>query len=525
MSLTLETTIHPIVRRQTIADALRRTAIRLPAKTGIVCGDTQWTYAEFDALVTRLAAGLAHIGVAEGARVAVLARNSHGFAALRFALARRGAVMVPINFMLKADEVAYILRHAGAQFLATDSGLADLARAASALDTQVQQFIWLPSEDPSQPVPDMHNFDSLAACTAPLPEVSLKSNALAQIVYTSGTESTPKGAMLTHDAVLWQYVSCVVDAAIAQDDLALHALPLYHCAQLDVFFGPAIYMGSTNVITAKPVPDNLLALIEKFKITSFFAPPTVWIALLRSPLLDPAKLVSLAKGYYGASIMPVEVLKELAARLPQVRLWNLYGQTEIAPLATMLGPEDQLRKPGSCGKAVLNVETRVVNDQMQDVAPGGEVGEIVHRSPHLMLGYFHDDERTRASFEGDWFHSGDLATIDDEGYITVVDRKKDMIKTGGENVASREVEEMIYRLPQVSEVAVIGLPDPKWVEAVTAVIVVKADHSLTEEAVLAHCNTHMATFKCPKRVVFTDSLPKNPSGKLLKRDLRQRYAV
>jgi fatty-acyl-CoA synthase len=233
----------------------------------------------------------------------------------------------------------------------------------------------------------------------------------------------------------------------------------------------------------------------------------------------------LAKGYYGASIMPVEVLKELAARLPKVRLWNLYGQTEIAPLATMLGPEDQLRKPGSCGKAVLNVETRVVNDQMQDVAPGGEVGEIVHRSPHLMLGYFHDDERTRASFEGDWFHSGDLATIDDEGYITVVDRKKDMIKTGGENVASREVEEMIYRLAQVSEVAVIGLPDPKWVEAVTAVIVIKAGQTLSEEDVIRHCNAHMATFKSPTRVVFTDSLPKNPSGKLLKRDLRLRYAV
>ena len=517
-------TIHPVVRRQTIADALRRTALRLPHKTGIVCGQTTWTYAEFDALVTRLAAGLAHMGVAEGDKVAVLARNSHGFAALRFALARRGAVMVPINFMLKAEEVAYILRHAGAQTLATDSGLAELAQAAAALDTRVKQYIWMPSEDPSEPVPGMHNLETLAACTEPLPDVHLQSHALAQIVYTSGTESTPKGAMLTHDAVLWQYVSCVVDAAIAQDDLALHALPLYHCAQLDVFFGPAIYMGSTNVITSKPVPDNLLALIEKYQITSFFAPPTVWIALLRSPLFDPAKLSCLAKGYYGASIMPVEVLKELAARLPRVKLWNLYGQTEIAPLATMLGPEDQLRKPGSCGKAVLNVETRVVNDHMQDVAPG-EVGEIVHRSPHLMLGYFHDDERTRASFEGDWFHSGDLATIDDEGYITVVDRKKDMIKTGGENVASREVEEMIYRLSGVSEVAVIGLPDPKWVEAVTAVIVVKAGQTLTEEDVIRHCNTHMATFKSPKRVVFTDSLPKNPSGKLLKRDLRQRYAV
>jgi len=218
------------------------------------------------------------------------------------------------------------------------------------------------------------------------------------------------------------------------------------------------------------------------------------------------------------------VLRELATRLPKVRLWNLYGQTEIAPLATMLGPDDQLRKPGSAGRAVLNVETRVVNDDLGDVAVG-EVGEIVHRSPHLMLGYFNDSERTAAAFSGDWFHSGDLATIDAEGYITVVDRKKDMIKTGGENVASREVEEMIYRLPQVSEVAVIGLPDARWVEAVTAVVVVKAGLALTEAEVIAHCTTHMASFKAPKRVVFADSLPKNPSGKLLKRELRQAHAA
>ncbi len=515
--------ISPAVRRQTIADALRRTALRLPQKLGIVCGNTSWTYAEFDAIVSRLAAGLSGIGVKSGDRVAVLARNSHGFAALRFALARMGAVMVPINFMLKAEEVAYILRHAVAETLATDTGLADLAQQASQLDTQVKQFVWLPSEDATEAVAGMHNFDELAACTAPLAESGLASQDLAQIVYTSGTESMPKGAMLTHDAVLWQYVSCVINAEIAEQDLALHALPLYHCAQLDVFFGPAIYIGSGNVITSKPVPDNLLALIEKFKITSFFAPPTVWIALLRSPLLDPAKLTHLAKGYYGASIMPVEVLKELAARLPKVRLWNLYGQTEIAPLATLLGPDDQLRKPGSCGRAVLNVETRVVNDDMQDVKPG-EVGEIVHRSPHLMLGYFKDEEKTRAVFSGGWFHSGDLGTIDEEGYISVVDRKKDMIKSGGENVASREVEEMIYRLPAVSEVAVIGLPDAKWIEAVTAVIVLKAGQALTEAQVMAHCNQHMATFKVPKRVVFAESLPKNPSGKLLKRELRTAYA-
>jgi fatty-acyl-CoA synthase len=431
-------------------------------------------------------------------------------------------VLVPINFMLKAEEVAYILRHAGAGLLATDWGLAELARSAAALDTQVQQFVWLPSEEATQPVAGMTSFDALAACRDAPPPVDLKGEDLAQIVYTSGTESSPKGAMLTHDAVIWQYASCAVDASIAAGDVMLHALPLYHCAQLDVFLGPMVYVGGTSIVTAKPTPENLLPLIAKHRITSFFAPPTVWISLLRSPLFEQTDLSSLRKGYYGASIMPVEVLREMARRLPNVGFWNLYGQTEIAPLATMLGPEDQLRKPGSCGRAVLNVETRVVDDALRDVQPG-EVGEIVHRSPHLMLGYFHDDERTRAAFEGGWFHSGDLATIDEEGYITVVDRKKDMIKTGGENVASREVEEMIYRLPQVSEVAVVGVPHPRWVEAVVAVIVPKSGQSLSEAQVLAHCQQHLAGFKSPKAVVFAEALPKNPSGKLLKRELRQQH--
>jgi fatty-acyl-CoA synthase len=512
------------IRRHTLGDLLHRSAARHPRKLAVACGDTRWTYAEFDALADRVAAGLAERGVVKGDRVAILARNSHGFAALRFALARIGAVLVPINFMLKADEAAYILRHAGARILATDSGLAELARAAAGRDTAVEQLLWLPSEEASEPAADMTTFNELAACTAALPQVTLSGSDLAQIVYTSGTESAPKGAMLTHDAVMWQYVSCVVDASIAADDLALHALPLYHCAQLDVFFGPAIYVGSSNVITAKPTPENLLPLIARHRITSFFAPPTVWISLLRSPLFDATDLSSLAKGYYGASIMPVAVLRELAERLPNVRLWNLYGQTEIAPLATMLGPDDQLRKPGSCGRAVLNVETRVVDDAMRDVTPG-DIGEIVHRSPQLLSGYFHDDERTVAAFEGGWFHSGDLGTIDDEGYISVVDRKKDMIKSGGENVASREVEEVVYRLAGVSEVAVIGLPHPRWIEAVVAVVVRKPDAAaLSEVALLAHCAQHLAPFKAPKRVVFVDALPKNPSGKLLKRELRTSHA-
>ncbi|BAM92913.1 putative AMP-dependent synthetase and ligase [Bradyrhizobium oligotrophicum S58] len=515
--------MESIVRRQTLGDLLRRSAARTPGKTAVICGEVSWTYAEFNAVADRLGAGLAARGVGKGERVAILARNSHAFAALRFALARLGAVLVPINFMLKPEEVAYILTHAGVRLLATDSGFAGVARAAKALVPAVEQLIWLPSEGPSERQGDMIDFSELAASTAAVPAVEIAGSDVAQIVYTSGTESLPKGAMLTHDAVIWQYVSCVVDAGIAADDVTLHALPLYHCAQLDVFFGPSIYVGATNIITAFPTPDNLLPLIAKYHITSFFAPPTVWISILRSPLFETTDVSSLHKGYYGASIMPVEVLRELAQRLPKVRLWNLYGQTEIAPLATMLGPDDQLRKPGSCGRAVLNVETRVVDDDMNDVAPGA-VGEVVHRSPHLMLGYFHDDERTAAAFQGDWFHSGDLATIDDEGYITIVDRKKDMIKTGGENVASREVEEALYLIPEVSEVAVVGLPHPRWVEAVVAVVVVKSGHELTEDAVLRQASSRLATFKTPKRIVFVDALPKNPSGKLLKRQLREAHA-
>ena len=511
--------LNPAIRRQSLSDLLRRAARRHPDRMAITCGETVWSYGEFDALVTRLAAGLAAEGVGYGTRFAVLARNSHGFAALRFALARMGAVLVPINFMLKPDEVAYILRHAGPEWLATDSGLADLARAAAGLETRVKRFLWLPSEGPSDAEPGMLDFHALTASTAPLPETPLTGTDLAQIVYTSGTESAPKGAMLSHDAILWQYASVAIDAAVAGEDLLLHALPLYHCAQLDVFLGPAIFTGAQSVITAAPTPENLIGLIERHGITSFFAPPTVWIGLLRSPEFTPERLKSLRKGYYGASIMPVEVLKELAARLPEVRLWNLYGQTEIAPVATVLQPGDQLRKAGSAGQPALSVETRVVDDAMQDCPPG-VVGEIVHRSPHLMLGYLDDPEKTAAAFSGDWFHTGDLGVWDDEGYLAVVDRKKDMIKSGGENVASREVEEVIYTHPGVSEVAVIGLPDPKWIEAVTAVVVAKPGAALTEATLIVHCAERLAGFKCPKRVILTEALPKNPSGKVLKRDLR-----
>jgi fatty-acyl-CoA synthase len=519
---------HHRIWRHTLGDILRRSAARVPGKTAIQCGAVRWTYAELDALCNRLARALRDHGIAAGDRVAILARNSHAYAAVRFAVARLGAVLVPVNFMLQHHEAAYILRHSGAKLLCIDAALEPLARRAAALDTRVAQFLLLPDEDGAVPGGGGVRFEDLVGATDERLDSEVRGDspaqgdALAQIIYTSGTESLPKGVMLTHDAVLWEYVGCLADAEIAETDVMLHAMPLYHCAQLDVFLGPALYVGATNIITAKPTPANLLALLARHKVSSFFAPPTVWIALLRSPAFASADLSGLRKGYYGASIMPVEVLKELLRRLPRVRLWNLYGQTEIAPLATVLKPDEQLRKAGSAGRASLNVEIRLVDDAGDDVAPG-EVGEIVHRSPQLLRGYLKDEERTREAFRGGWFHSGDLATMDSEGYVTIVDRKKDMIKSGGENVASREVEEALYGHPAVDEVAVIGVPHARWIEAVLAVVVAKPGQQLTEDSIIGFCRERLAQFKVPKRAILVESLPKSPSGKLLKRELRARY--
>ena len=512
-----------LIHRQTLGDLLRRTAGRFHDKPAIRCDDVAWSYADFDAVCNRLAHGLSGQGVGHGDRVAILSRNSHAFAALRFAVARLGAVLVPVNFALTAVEVNYILRHSGARMLCAAGDLTSTAEEAAQTGTRVERLVQLPPDPQAETSAEWIPYDTLLTDQLGEPRVRMSSADLAQIIYTSGTESRPKGAMLTHEAVLWQYVSCVVEGEMQASDVVLHAMPMYHCAQLDVCLGPGVYVGASNVIVAQPKPEIILPLIERDRVTSFFAPPTVWIALLRSPLFETSDLTSLQKGYYGAAIMPVEVLQELARRLPQTRFWNLYGQTEIAPLATLLGPDDQIRKAGSAGRPVLNVETRVVDTDGLSVEPGA-VGEIVHRSPQLLTGYYQDAERTAEAFRGGWFHSGDLATVDEDGYITVVDRMKDMIKTGGENVASREVEETIYEIPAVSEVAVIGVPHPYWIEAVVAVVVPRQDQTLNAEDVTAHCLAQLAAFKVPKRVVFAEALPKSPSGKVLKRDLREGYA-
>jgi fatty-acyl-CoA synthase len=511
-----EPTVPLALRQQSLGTMLRRSALRHKDRVAIICGETTWSYAELDMLADRLGNGLRAKGIGKGDRVAIVARNSHAFMAVRFAVARIGAVLVPINFMLSIEDTRYILDHSGAALLLLDATTVKIGLAAwsGAADT----VYGLPGEHVGPPA-EVASWEALMGDERQA-EDPVDSEDLLQIIYTSGTESKPKGAMLTHSAVLWQYQSCIIDGEWDAATIALHALPLYHCAQLDAMIGPGLQVGCRNVITAAPSPDNLIPLLARHKVTSFFAPPTVWISLLRSPLFDSHDLSNLTKAYYGASIMPGEVLREIRERIPGLRLWNMYGQTEIAPVACCLFPEEHDARPSSCGRPVLHVSTRVVDDDMADVAVG-EVGEVVHRSPHLMIGYWRDEEKTAAAFAGGWFHSGDLATIDAEGYITIVDRKKDMIKTGGENVSSREVEEAIYLHPGVAETAVIGTPDPVWVEAVTAIVVARDGHELDEAGLIAHCRRQLSGFKVPKRVILVQGLPRNASGKILKRELRE----
>lgn len=508
-------------RRNTLADLLSRTVARYPDKKAFVYHEGKVTYGELEKLVHQTAQGMKGKGITKGSRLGLLSKNSLDFIVMMFAAAKLGAVTVPINYMLTKKDIAYILNHAEITGLfAAEEYLTILDEAAEEvakpiqnryiLETVAQKGNW-------KPFRDLQRNDGKMKI-----EVDLYDDDLAQVLYTSGTESNPKGVMLSHKSIISEYVSCVVDGKMGNEDVLVHALPFYHSAQLHVFLGPSIYLGASGIILEQADPTIILETIEKQGATQLFAPPTVWIALLRHPKFDEYNLATLEKCYYGAAIMPREILKELAERLPNANFWNFYGQTEVAPLATALQPEDQLRKLGSAGKPSLHVETKIVDSKDNEVERG-KVGEIVHRTPHAMLGYLNDPEKTAQAFKNGWFHSGDLGTMDDEGYITIVDRKKDIINTGGISVSSREIEEIIYEIKAVAEVAVIGIKDDYWIEAVTAVIVIKDDATLTEEEVVAFCQNNLSTFKTPKHVHFVDTLPKNPSGKVLKKDLRDQF--
>jgi len=490
-------------RRATIGDALRGVARRLGTTPALRFGDRVWSFAELDRAADRIGRALLASGLTQGDRVAAFGRNSDAYLLLWLGCARAGLVHVPANYALTATELGYILTQSGASALFHDAALAPVATAAA---------------PPGLPVRLLADLLTMGEDDAPL-DTDAADTDLVQIIYTSGTTGAPKGAMMTHRAYLTEYLGAALALDFAAADRVLAALPLYHTAQLHCFLMPQLLLGAHNTLLEAPDPATVLALIEAERITAFFAPPTVWIALLRHPDFDRRDLTSLQRVYYGAAIMPVPVLHELRARLPNAKPYNCYGQSEIAPLATVLRPEEHEARPASVGRALPTVETRIVDAAMRDVAPG-ERGEIIHRSAQLMTGYWGKPAETAEAFAGGWFHSGDVGTMDEAGFITIVDRTKDVINTGGVLVASREVEDALLTHPAVSECAVIGLPDPRWIEAVTAVVVFRPGQEADEATLIAHARATLAPYKLPKRVIVADALPRNTAGKLLKRELR-----
>lgn len=507
------------LRRNTIADGTRRAAAKFRDRVALTFADRQWSFAALEAAADRVAHRLIALGLSKGDRVAAYARNSDAYLILWLACTRTGLVHVPVNYALTAGELTYIVTQSGARALVYD---ADLAATVAAIKPDVGVAFYGRFLGGG-----IGEFDVLAIArdqAAPGFEAAdVDDDDFAQFLYTSGTTAAPKGAMMTHRALMAEYASCVINLEFGGDDIALAALPLYHSAQMHCFSLPQMLVGATTHLIETPAPDVVLRLIEERRITSFFAPPTVWISLLRHPDFDKRNLSTLRNIYYGASIMPVPVLQELRQRLPGIRAFNCYGQSEIGPLATVLRPEEHDERPASAGRPIINVETRIVDTEMRDVPPGTQ-GEIIHRSPQLLMGYWNKPEETTEAFVGGWFHSGDVGYLDEAGFLFVVDRVKDIIKTGGVVVAGREVEEALFKHPSVSEVAVIGLPDPKWIESVTAIVVLRPGHSPDEAALEAHARQLLAPFKVPKRFFFVDNLPRNTAGKLLKRELRITYA-
>ncbi|GAB3498045.1 fatty acyl-CoA synthetase [Nocardiopsis coralliicola] len=499
------------VRASTVDGAVRRTAARTPERTALRYADREWTYRGLEAGVDRVASWLLGLGLTRGDRVAAFGGNSDAYLIGFLACARAGLVHVPVNPALRRDELAYILSQSGSIVVLADPHLAGAVEEVRA-DIPARDVLALRGalESALEVARDPH---------APgLGDAGVTGTDLVQLLYTSGTTSRPKGAMMTHRALVAEYASSIAALDIAEDDRILHALPLYHSAQMHVFLLPGLLAGARNDLIDAPEPEEVLRRIEEDGATSFFAPPTVWLGLSGRADFADRDLSGLAKAYYGAAAMPVEVLSAIRSTHPGIGFYNCFGQSEIGPLATVLRPEEHVSgRLDSAGRPVLFVEAKVVREDGTDAAPG-EAGEVVYRSPQLCTGYWEKPEETAEAFRGGWFHSGDLAVRDEAGYFTIVDRLKDVINTGGVQVASREVEEVLYRHPAVAEAAVIALPDARWGEAVTAVVVPKS--RVAADDLIGFARQHLAGFKVPKSVRMVDDLPRNASGKLLKRVLR-----
>jgi acyl-CoA synthetase (AMP-forming)/AMP-acid ligase II len=507
-----------LIHRVNVGDTLTRTAARAPGRTAVVDEHRSYTYAELNAWVNRVANGLAERGYTRGDALALASGNSVEFLVTYYACAKLGVVCVPVNLGWRLDEVSYVLQHSRARGIVVEAQL--LPALTPAIDGTPAAGHVVVAPGTGGAAPDFAALDGGDA----EPEHLVEDRDPISYLYTSGTTAAPKGVVGNHTAIYLESMTMALEARFAADDRFVAMLPMFHTAQLNCHCTAAVVVGAAIHVRRAFDAGELLAQIQREGITQIFGLPMMYRAMLDHPDIGTTDLSSLRRACYAMAPMPDAQLRR-CLEVFGCDFYLLFGQTEMSPTATMFRPEHQLSHSGAVGTPVANIQVSIMDGDGRHLPPG-ESGEIVYRGPHTMTGYLDDPAATDAAFAHGWFHSGDIGHVDADGILWFTDRSKDVIKTGGENVASIEVEKAVYAAdPDVAEVVVVGLPHERWSEAITAVVVPRPGARLDEQRLLATLRTLLDPYKVPKSVIVADTLPRTSTGKIQKNVLRQSHAA
>ncbi len=505
--------------------ALHRAVQQKPDRIAVRFGERQQTFRQFADRVARLAGALRHLGMEDGDRVAMLALNSDRYLEYQMAVPWGGGVLNPCNTRWSAAEILFSLNDSGSTILLVDEAFRPLAEAIRRDATTLREVIYC--GDGATPV-GMHGYEALVDAAMPVPDAGRQGNDLLGIFYTGGTTGFPKGVMLSHGNLCSAGLALHSEGASAAGGTYLHAAPMFHLADMGIAM-PHWIEGNTHSVIPAFSPKAVLDAVERDRVSHVLLVPTMIQMLADHPAMQrPRDLGSLVRIVYGASPISEAVLDRAMAALPGVDFMQAYGMTELAPLATVLTPPYHkvegrgLGKLRSAGRASFCTEVRIVDPQGREV-PRHTVGEVVVRGPNVMQGYWNNPEQTAEALRGGWMHTGDGGYMDEDGFVFIVDRMKDMIISGGENIYSAEVENAIAQHPAVSTCAVIGIPSDEWGETVHAVVVCRPGASVSAHDLIAHCKVLIAGYKCPRSVDFRETLPLSGAGKILKTELRKPY--
>jgi len=501
-------------------------------KEAVVCRDKRFTYRQFGDRVYRLASFLHSNGVGMGDRVAILHQNSHEFLESYFAAAQLGAILNPLNFRLSPRELSFILKDSGATLLITSNRFGDQVQSLMEVKSGLNQIIWTGLEEIPKSFESVRYEEALRGESAiPPPTPDISDDDVAHLYYTSGTTGRPKGVMLSHRNVYIHALASIAELRLSDHDNWIHVAPLFHLADAWATFA-ITWVGGKHVVMSDFDPSLVFSTIQQERVTITNMIPTMLNILVNTPGVESYDFSTIRAILSGGAPIAPEVVKKIIETF-KCDYIQTYGMTETSPYLSMsilkenlasLSPEQQFVYKAKTGRPFMGVLLKVIREDGTEVTPNNrEVGEITVKGDIVTRGYWNRPEETADALKNGWLYTGDMAVIDNEGYVNIVDRKKDMIITGGENVYSVEVENALYAQPCILEAAVVGVPDPKWGEAVKAVVVLKPGHTATEEGIIHHCKRHIAGYKAPKSVDLVSELPKTGSGKIYKQGLRQRY--